>query len=183
MNVRKSRSRRSLGRLLLIAAASAMLTAGCATLVGRPAKPLDLKRDQPGVDLCLSERAGGGIRLLGRMNVGVYPVTRVTLQYKTAEPQDAVPATDVGGRLELSGPRSEKVDYRSGAKEVTYTIGADAARSLRGKVLWYRWIVESQGGVEASAIHRTSLEEAGLPRAPYNPGPDASVAPGTTRRR
>jgi hypothetical protein len=100
-----------------------------------------------------------------------------------------VPATadDSGKRLELAGARSQKVNYRKGAREVVYTIDADAARGLRGKVLWYRWIITyDKGGsarTDATEVHRTSLEEAGLPRAADAPGPDASVALPTTHRR
>lgn len=173
---------------LLAAAAAASLLAGCSTLAGKPAAPLLAKREEPGVVLCMSQRAGAGLRLVGRLNQGIYPITRATVQYRIADVSDAVPATSEGGRgLELLSPRSTKVPYRKGADEVVFTVDGDAARALRGKVLWYRWIIAyDRGGSErtdVTAIHRTSLDEAGLPRAAGNPGPDMSVAEPTKRRR
>lgn len=155
---------------------------GCSTLVGRPASPLLAKRDEPGVVLCLSERtAGGGIRLVGRLETGIYPIRRAAIEYRTADVSAAVPAAPgEDGPLELTAARTEKVAVRSGAKEVVFDIGPDAARGLGDKVLWYRWIVEyDRNGslrTDRTDIHRTSREEAGLPRAAGNPGPDASVA-------
>lgn len=170
------------------AVAAATLLAGCSTLVGKPAAPLLAKREEPGVVLCMSQRAGAGLRLVGRLNQGIYPITRATVQYRIADVSDPVPAsTAEGDGLQLTNARSTKVNYRKGAEEVVYTVDGDAARALRGKVLWYRWIVTyDRGGSErtdVTAIHRTSLDEAGLPRAAGNPGPDMSVAEPTTRRR
>lgn len=177
------------GRSLVAAAVVAAMLAGCSTLSGRPATPLVSKRDEPGVVLCMSEQtSGGGIRIVGRFEKGIYPVTRVTLEYRTATPSDAAPTTvGPGGRLMLANARAERITYRKGSDEVSFSIAGDAARSLRGKVLWYRWIVEydRNGSMynDVTDVHRTSLEEAGLPRAPGSPGPDSSIALPTTRRR
>lgn len=162
-----------------------LLLSGCATSMGAgsSAGPLSIKRDEPGVILCGSERTGGGIRIVGKLNEGIYPITNVTLQYRLADRSDAPPAVPVSGGLQLSEPRSAKGTYRKGSKEVSYSIDADAARSLRDKVLWYRWIVTYEGGSDATDIHRTSLDEAGLPRAPGTPGPDTSIALPVGRRR
>jgi hypothetical protein len=164
----------------------AMLTAsGCATSMsgGGPAGPLSVKRDEPGVILCASERTGGGIRLVGKLNEGLYPITNVTLQYRLADFSDAPPALPGSGGLQLTDARTAKGTYRKGSKEVSYSIDADAARAMRGKVLWYRWIVTYEGGVDTTDIHRTSLDEAGLPRAATTPGPDTSIALPVSRRR
>jgi hypothetical protein len=156
-------------------------------MVGKPAEPLQVKRDEPGVVLCMSERVGSGIRIVGKLNEGIYPVTRVTLEYRLADASDAVPAIPGPGTggMQLTEPRTAKGTYRKGSKEVSYTI--DDARSLRDKVIWYRWnIAYDRGGTEkidATSIHRTSIDEAGLPRSIGTPGPDASVALPTTRRR
>jgi hypothetical protein len=164
------------------------LASGCTSLVGRPATPLTIKREDPGIVLCQSERVGGGIRLIGVLDKGIYPITRVTLEYKTASPSETAPTvTSPGGKLALANARAEKVAYRKGADEVSFTISADAARSLANKVLWYRWIVEydRNGSMynDVTDVHRTSIDEAGLPRSPGTPGPDSSVALPTTRRR
>lgn len=174
---------------LVATVAIASMLAGCTTLVGRPAEPLQVQRDEPGVVLCMSERVGGGIRIVGKLNEGIYPITKVTLEYRLAGVSDAVPAIagQSTGGLQLTEPRTAKGTYRKGAKEVSYTIDADDARSLRDKVLWYRWyITYDRGGserIDATSIHRTSMDEAGLPRSIGTPGPDASVAVPTTRRR
>lgn len=178
MNFAPLRRRAALAAVLTLAG----LASGCTQLVGRPAEPLLAKREEPGVVLCLSERTdGGGVRLLGRLNLGIYPIKRAAIEYKTAGVSDAVPATTVDGELELTGARTEKVAYRSGAADVAFDVSPEAARNLRDKVIWYRWIIEyDRGGslrADRTAIHRTSLEEAGLPRAAGNPGPDASVVP------
>ena len=178
-------------RLVLVATSlAAGLVSGCTTLVGRPTAPLLAKREEPGVILCLSERvSGGGIRIIGKLNTGIYPITGATIEYRSAAVSDPMPATpDEDGRtLLLSNPRATKVNYRKGAGEVAFTIDGDAARGLRDKVLWYRWIIAyDRGGstrTESTNIHRTSLEEAGLPRSAGSPGPDASVALPTTRSR
>jgi hypothetical protein len=159
---------------------------GCATSSmtgGGSAGPLQIARDEPGVILCASERVGGGIRIVGKLNEGIYPITNVTLQYKLAGFSDAPPALPGQGGLQLTEPRTAKGSYRKGSKEVSYVIDADAARSLRDKVFWYRWVVTYQGGVDVTAIHRTSLEEAGLPRSAGTPGPDSSIALPVSRRR
>jgi len=188
--VRTTASKLRIRAIVLAATVGAGLLSGCATMVGRPAPPLLAKREEPGVILCMSERVrGGGIRIVGKLNMGIYPITRAVLEYKIADVSDPVPATpDERGRaLVLTGARSTKVDYRKGSGDVSYTIDGDAARNLRGKVLWYRWLVTYQRGgsegLEATEIHRTSVEEAGLPRDPGSPGPDSSVALPTTRRR
>lgn len=173
---------------LLAAAAAASLLGGCSTLVGKPAAPLLAKREEPGVMLCMSQRAGAGLRLVGRLNQGIYPITRATVQYRIADVSDPVPAsTAEGDGLQLVNARSTKVPYRKGADDVVFTIDGDAARALGDKVLWYRWIITyDRGGSErtdVTAIHRTSLPEAGLPRAAGRPGPDMSVVQPTTRRR
>jgi hypothetical protein len=175
---------------VVLALAASMLTAGCSTLVSRSTRPLLARRDEPGVELCLSKRTDhGGIRIIGRLNQGIYPVTRATIQYRTAGVSDPVPATtaDNGRDMVLVSPRSEKVAYRKGSPEVSFTVDPEAARALGDKVIWYRWIIDyDQGGSARSqitAIHRTSVEEAGLPRAAGEPGPDSSVAlPGARRR-
>lgn len=177
-----------LSRRLLVAVLVAGMVSGCSTMAGRPTTALSIQRDEPGVVLCMSERTGGGgIRIIGKLETGVFAITRATIQYRTAGPSDAVPAAPAGSRLELTGARSEKVAYRKGAGEVVFAIDADAARNLRGKVLWYRWIIEyDRNGspfTDVSDIHRTSIEEAGVPRAASTPGPDTSVALPTTRRR
>ncbi len=178
-NVRPSR--------LVAGALLAAALSGCSTMTGKQAEPLSIQRDEPGVILCQSERAAGGIRLVGRLNVGIYPITRVTLEYRIADASDPVPAVNENGRLTLSGPRTDRGQYRKGAEEVSYAIDANAARALQGKVLWYRWVISyDRGGsvrTDATAIHRTSLDEAGLPRAPGNPGPDSSVALPVSARR
>ncbi|MFN2376456.1 MAG: hypothetical protein ABR538_07955 [Candidatus Binatia bacterium] len=173
---------------LLAAAAAASLLAGCSTLAGKPAAPLLAKREEPGVVLCMSQRAGAGLRLVGQLNQGIYPITRATVQYRIADVSDPVPAsTEAGDGFQLTNARSTKVPYRKGADEVVFTVDGDAARALRDKVLWYRWIITyDRGGSErtdVTAIHRTSLAEAGLPRAAGRLGPDMSVAQPTTRRR
>ena len=175
---------------MLSIAVSVGLLSGCTAMVGRPTSPLTAKRDEPGVMLCMSERvSGGGIRIVGQLNPGIYPITGASIEYRSAGPSDAVPATsETGGKgLVLTGAHSEKVEYRKGAKTVTFTIGADAARNLRDKVLWYRWTIgydrNGSPASEVSEIHRTSLEEAGLPRDAWNPGPDSSVALPSARRR
>ena len=159
--------------------------AGCSTMTGQPAEPLQAKRDEPGVILCASERVGGGIRIVGKLNEGIYPITSVTLEYRLAGFSEAVPATPgtSPGGLILTQPRTAKGTYRKGSKEVSYTIDADTARGLRDKVIWYRWLIGYGGKVDATTIHRTSLDEAGLPRAIGTPGPDTSVAQPTTSRR
>ncbi len=174
-------------RQLIAAGLVASLLTGCSTMTGRPTSPLQTKRDEPGVVLCMSERiGGGGLRLIGKLEKGIYPITRATLQYRSVGPSDPVPAGNGEDGLELTNARSEKVAYRKGADEVTFAIDADSARGLRGKVLWYRWIIEyDRNGSprrDVTAIHRTSLEEAGLPRAAGTPGPDSSVGLPTTRR-
>ena len=169
----------------LVLALAMMTLTGCAAGVGggRSAGSLEIRREQPGVVLCASERVGGGIRIVGKLHEGIYPVTGVTLQYKLAGFSDAPPAAPGEGGLQLTDARSAKGTYKKGSKEVSYTIDADAARSLRDKVIWYRWIIASEGGTDATDIHRTSLDEAGLPRATGTPGPDTSIALPVSRRR
>jgi hypothetical protein len=183
-------ARPRLRAIVLAATFAAGLLSGCSTLVGRPAPPLLAKRDEPGVILCMSERvSGGGIRLVGKLNTGIYPITRAVIEYRSADVSDAVPATpdERGKKLVLTSPRATKVNYRKGAGDVSFTLDGDDVRSLQGKVLWYRWLITYQRGgsegVEVTDIHRTSLEEAGLPRDAYAPGPDSSVALPTARRR
>jgi len=164
------------------------LLPGCSALVGRATTPLTARRSEPGVVLCMSERVGGGIRIVGRLEKGIYPITRATLQYKIGSPSEPVPASPASNVLELQGGHAENVSYRNGDDEVAFTIDGDAARALRGKVLWYRWIIEYGRGGGADShrtdLHRTSLEEAGLPRSAGTPGPDSSVAlPSSARRR
>ena len=165
----------------LLAAMS--LAAGCATLIGRHVDPLATRRAEPHVELCLSERlSGGGMRLLGRMEPGKYRVTNVRLEYRIASPSSAPPVEDAGGRrLRLLSPRTAKVEWRAERGEVVFGVEGDAARSLAGKVLWYRWVVEydrdGSPRQEATSVHRASLDEAGLPRDPFSPGPDSSIAP------
>ena len=162
------------------------ISSGCSTMgAGRPAPPLTIRHDEPTIVVCLSERTeNGGLRLVGKLDPGIYPVTRAMLEYRTAGPSDAPPTvTAPGGGLTLAAARSEKVAYRKGADEVVFNIEGDAARSLRGKVLWYRWIVEYGSGSTATDIHRTSLEEAGVPRSATTPGPDTSIALPSARRR
>lgn len=195
MNTRSSFQFAPATKATSAALAAAMLTlsilAGCTTMTGRPAEPLLAKRDEPGVVLCQSERSNdGGIRIIGKLEKGIYPITRATLQYKIATPSDSVPATVAAGgkSLELLGARSEKVAYRKGADQVVFEVNPEAARGLRGKVLWYRWVIEyDRGGssrIDATDVHRTSLEEAGLPRAAGSPGPDSSVGlPSSVHRR
>jgi len=192
MNTRSTFHTATAARSSMVATALALsVLAGCTTMAGRPAEPLLVKRETPGVVLCQSARSSdGGIRIIGKLEKGIYPITRATIQYKIATPSDSVPATvTAGGKsLELMGGRSEKVAYRKGADEVVFGVDPDAARGLRGKVLWYRWIIEyDRGGsvrLDATDLHRTSLEEAGLPRSAGSPGPDSSVGlPSSTRRR
>ena len=167
---------------LVLALCIAGLTSGCAAGMsgGGSAGPLQLKRDEPGVILCGSERTGGGVRLVGKLHEGIYPITNVTLQYRLADFSDAPPAAPGSGGLQLTTPRTAPGTYRKGSKEVSYSI---AAEHLRGKVIWYRWLVSYSGGVDATDIHRTSLDEAGLPRAAGTPGPDTSIALPVSRRR
>jgi hypothetical protein len=167
---------------LVLALCLAGLTSGCATGMsgGGSAGPLAIQRDEPGVILCGSERTGGGIRLVGKLHEGIYPITNVTLQYRLADFSDAPPAAPGSGGLQLTTPRTAPGTYRKGSKEVSYSI---AAEHLRGKVIWYRWLVSYSGGVDATDIHRTSLDEAGLPRAAGTPGPDTSIALPVSRRR
>ncbi|MFN2426765.1 MAG: hypothetical protein ABR587_10020 [Candidatus Binatia bacterium] len=177
--------------LVMATVVSALLASGCTTMAGRPAVPLLSKRPEPGVVLCLSERtAGGGIRIIGKLNQGNFPITRATIETRTAPVSDPVPAAadDNGRTLVLSNPRPNKVNYRKGAGDVSFAIDGNTLRSLGDKVIWYRWIIAYDAGgterVQITDIHRTSLEEAGLPRAPGSPGPDSSVSlPVTTRRR
>jgi hypothetical protein len=166
----------------VLALCIAGLTAGCAagTGAGRSAGPLQVQRDEPGVILCASERTGGGVRLVGKLHEGVYPITNVQLQYRLAAFSDAPPTVAGGTGLQLAEPRTTPGTYRKGSKEVSYTIAAD---NLRGKVLWYRWLVSYAGGVDATDIHRTSLDEAGVPRSAGTPGPDTSIAQPVSRRR
>jgi hypothetical protein len=177
-----------LDRMAAVAVTMALLS-GCTALAGRPASPLTIKHEEPTIVLCMSQRTSdGGLRLIGKLDPGIHPVMRATLEWRTAAPEDAPPTiAGAGGRLVLATPRSEKVTYRKGANEVAYEVGGDGARSLRGKVLWYRWILEYTSGGSAyntvTDVHRTSLEEAGQPRSAGTPGPDSSVAPATTRRR
>lgn len=189
-DVAAARTARSTRTAAVLALAATLLTTGCTTLIGRSTQPLLAKRDEPGVELCLSERTDrGGIRIVGRLNQGIYPITRASIQYRTAGASDPVPATtaDNGRDLVLVGPRTEKVAYRKGATEVSFTVDPEAARALGDKVIWYRWIIDyDRGGsprTEATAIHRTSVAEAGLPRATAEPGPDSSVVmPGARQR-
>jgi len=188
--VRTTTSKPRIRAIVLVATLAAGLLSGCTTMVGRPAPPLLAKREEPGVILCMSERVrGGGIRIVGKLNIGIYPITRAVLEYRITDVSDPVPTTpdESGRRLVLSGARASKVDYRKGSGDVSFTLDADAARNLRGKVLWYRWLVTYQRGgsegIEVTEIHRTSLEEAGLPRDAGSPGPDSSVALPTSRRR
>jgi len=176
-----------LSSALAVGLSLAAFANGCTQMAGRSAEPLLAKRDEPGVVLCLSERTGGGgMRLVGRLEQGIYPIKRASIEYKSAGVSDPVPAAPgERGELELTGARSEKVPYRGGASEVVFDIGPDAARGLRDKVLWYRWTIEyDRGGTlraDRTDIHRASLDEAGLPRAAGNPGPDASVVPAPVR--
>ena len=172
---------------LIAAALAATLAAGCSTMmVGRPAASLTLKHDDPRIVECLSERTeNGGLRLIGKLEDGIYPVSRATLEYRTAGPSDAAPtAVASGGGMALANARSEKVAYRKGADAVVFDIEGDGARSLRGKVLWYRWVLEyDRGGSpykNVTDVYRASLEEAGVPRSATTPGPDSSI--GTARR-
>lgn len=191
MNTRNGgRSSRAGGLFLIVAAcATAFVASGCATMAGRPTSPLTAKREVPGVVLCTSERtSGGGIRIIGQVDPGIYPITRAAIEYRIAGASEAPPtAPDATGRLALPGARSEQVKYQKGAKSVAYSIDADAVRNLRDKVIWYRWLVTyDRGGsprIDATDVHRTSAEEAGLPRAVGAPGPDTSVALPVTRRR
>jgi hypothetical protein len=175
-------------KIVAVTLLTAML-AGCSTMTGQSAEPLLAKREEPGVVLCMSERAGNGLRLVGRINQGIYPITGVSLQWRTTGFADSVPGIpgEAPGGMVLAEPRSTKVNYRKGANEVSYDIGADAARGLRDKVIWYRWLVTYDHGgtprIDATAIHRTSIEEAGLPRATGTPGPDTSVALPVSARR
>lgn len=180
-------NRATLRRAAFVAAllSLATLAAGCTTLIGRPTSPLLAKRDEPGVVLCLSERtSSGGIRILGRLENGIYPIERVSIEYRTAGPSDPVPAMrGDDGKLDLNDARTEKVPYRKGSDSVAFDVSADAARSLGEKVIWYRWIVDyDRGGSTRSDrtdIHRTSVAEAGHPRSATSPGPDTSVVEGT----
>ena len=179
---------RSLSSALLLLAAATGLVSGCATMSGKQTSPLTTRREIPGVVLCMSERtAGGGIRIVGRVDPGIYPITGATLEYRVAGPsEDAPTAPDQGGGLMLAGARTAKVQYEKGSHEVAYTIEPGGMRNLGDKVLWYRWLLGYERGsqrVDATEVHRTSADEAGLPRAPGSPGPDASVAtPATTSR-
>lgn len=176
-------NRETLRRAAALAGALAITTlaAGCTTLIGKPTSPLLAKREEPGVALCLSERtSSGGVRIIGRLEKGIYPIQRVSIEYRTAGPSDAVPAaTGEDGRLDLLDARSEKVAYRKGADDVTFDVSADAARSLGEKVIWYRWIVDydRNGSLRSDRtdIYRTSVDEAGHPRSAVSPGPDTSV--------
>jgi hypothetical protein len=168
---------------LCLAGLTAGLSAGCTagSMAGRPAGPLQVQREEPGVILCASERTSGGVRLVGKLHEGAYPITNVQLQYRLAGFSDAPPTIAAGSTgLQLAEPRTTAATYRKGSKEVSYTVDAG---HLRGKVLWYRWLVSYSGGVDATDIHRTSLDEAGLPRAAGTPGPDTSIALPVSRRR
>lgn len=183
-------STRSPGALIVVAMfASLVVAAGCATMAGRPSAPLDVKRENPGVVLSTSERtAAGGIRIIGRLDPGIHPITRASIEYRLAGPSDAPPTSpDPSGRLALAGARSEQVRYEKGSKEVVYAIDPRAVRNLGDKVIWYRWIITYNRGGSAKAdvtdVLRTSAEEAGLPRSVTTPGPDTSVALPTTGRR
>ncbi|HXC52838.1 MAG TPA: hypothetical protein VN634_18275 [Candidatus Limnocylindrales bacterium] len=164
-----------------------VIASGCSTMGtgGRPAAPLTIKHDEPTIIECMSERTdSGGLRLIGKLDPGIYPITRATLEYRTAGPSDAPPTVPApSGGLALASPRSEKVAYRKGADEIVFNVEGDAARSLRGKVLWYRWILEYGSSSNATDVYRTSLEEAGVPRSATTPGPDSSVALPSGRRR
>lgn len=157
------------------------MAAGCATLTGRPTSPLLAKHDEPGVMLCLSERTpSGGIRLIGRIEGGLYPIQRASIEYRTAGPSEQVPAdSGENGKLDLIGGRTEKVAYRKGAQEITFDISAETTRNLGDKVIWYRWVLDydKNGSLRSDRtdIHRTSVDEAGHPRSTTSPGPDASV--------
>lgn len=175
---------------LLVLSVSLALLSGCASLVGKPAPPLLAQRDEPSVVLCQSQRIrGGGIRLIGRLNRGIYPLTGATIQYRSAGVSDSVPATTdpKGQTLVLANPGSSKGAYRKDDDLVEYVIDGADVRRLGDKVIWYRWIIDyDRGGSrrsEATDIHRTSYEEAGLPRDPGSPGPDSSVGLPASRRR
>lgn len=180
-NTSASPSRPSL-RPFVAAALLAAMTAGCSAMPGRGAGVALSRRDEPSVVLCLSQRtSGGGLRLVGRVETGTFPILGAQVEYRTADPSDPPPAATEGGEFELTGARTQKVDVRKGAEDVSFSIDPEAARRLGDKVIWYRWTIRygRGGGERASrtAIHRTSLEEAGVPRDPSQPGPDSSVAP------
>ena len=174
-----------------LATALALVTAlsvlgGCAAA----ARPAALSsRKEPAVVLCTSERTeGGGLRIVGRLDPGIYPITRTAIEYTIAEASAAPPVSldETGKRYLLTGSRTESVSFRKGSNEVPYTISADSARRLAGKVVWYRWLVEYEGGGMGSTetdVHRTSIEEAGLPRSASTPGPDGSIAMPASRKR
>jgi len=170
--------------LTLVTALSVL--GGCAA--SKPPAALS-SRKEPAVVLCSSQRTdGGGLRIIGRLDPGIYPITRTAIEYTIAEASSAPPATpdETGKRYLLTGSRTESVSWRKGSNEVPYTISADAARRLSGKVVWYRWIVEYDRGSLASTetdVHRTSLEEAGLPRSASTPGPDGSIAMPASRKK
>ncbi len=169
--------------LVLVTALSVL--GGCAAT-----KPAALSsRKEPAVVLCTSERAdGGGLRIIGRLDPGIYPITRTAIEYTIAEASDAPPVSpdESGKRYLLTGSRTESVAWRKGSTEVPYTISADAARRLAGKVIWYRWLVEYEGpgpGTTETDVHRTSVDEAGLPRSASTPGPDGSIAMPASRKK
>lgn len=168
----------------LAALVVAALTAGCSAMPGRPPGTALMKRDEPSVVLCTSERtADGGIRLIGRLETGKYPISGAEIEYRTAEASDPPPVTTSGREFELSGATKRKGEFSKSEPVVTFTIAPDAARRLGDKVVWYRWTVLYGSGSARTAVHRTSVAEAGLPRAANEPGPDSSVAPGTARGR
>lgn len=180
----------NVGRTILVAALSAGLLAGCGAMSGKAAPPLLAKREIPGVILCMSQRTvGGGLRLVGKVDPGIYPITRATIEYRSAGVSDAVPAVvdPSSKRFELTGSRSEPVKYARGSSEVVFVVSPQNARTLQGKSLWYRWtLTYDKGGsmrTDQTEIHRTSLEEAGVPRDVGALGPDASVALPVARKR
>lgn len=173
-----------LATALTLAAALSVL-GGCAAT-----KPPALSsRKEPAVVLCTSERTdGGGLRIVGRLDPGIYPITRTAIEYTIAEASEAPPVSpdESGKRYLLTGSRTEAVSWRKGSNDLPYTIPADSLRRLAGKVVWYRWLVEYEGpgtGSTETDVHRTSVEEAGLPRSASTPGPDGSIAMPASRKK
>lgn len=165
-------------RATLLAVAVALGTTACAA---SRTQPSTLK--EPAVALCSSRRdADGGLTIIAAVQIGLYPVVASRVEYRVAAPSDPPPIAvdEEGTELALQSPTTESVSPARESGEIAFRVSPAAVRGLGDKLLWYRWILTyDRNGSErtlASAIHRTSAAEAGLPRAADVAGPDASVA-------
>ena len=177
-------------RTTLAALAFAIFASGCAATspqsqngfmpTKRAAGPHD-----PIILLGYSQMTGDGLRIAAKIDPGTYPLKDVAVSIATTDAGDPAPTTiDETGKPALAATSTEKGRFDSKDEEIEFTIGRGGLAKIKDRVVWYRWTVryDRDGTLRMlqSPIFRTSRDEAGLPRAAEQPGPDVSIQPGPT---